>query len=212
VTYVGIEVEDYNSQDVSSAIIVYDRNQIRFLTSSGSTLLYDYVVNQWSTFTNHAGYSSDLCNGTYYYVRTDGKIYKESTTSYLDDTTAYSLLAQTAWMHLGTIQGFQRVRRLISLGDYSNGSSASHLIQVSAAYDFGTVFSTPIQATLGVASASGTFQYRERLPIQKCDTITLLIEEVTTGATGEYLDLTNMSFEAGIKKGLNKLPASRSYG
>lgn len=209
-TYFGAEVEAYNSQDVRSVVIVSDKNQIRFLTSSGNNLLYDYAMNQWSVFTSPAGLSADIFQNNYTYVTASGSIYQENTTTFLDNGSAYGVLAKLQFIKASSVQNFQRLRRTALLGDYTNGSSAGHAVQISAAYDFGTTFSTPIAYTLGASSSSGSFQYREGLPRQKCDSIQLLIQEVTTGASGEYIDFTDLGLEIAVKKGLNKLPASRS--
>lgn len=42
VDYIGSPVEDYNSQNITSADLIQDKNRRRFLTSSGVTLVYDY--------------------------------------------------------------------------------------------------------------------------------------------------------------------------
>lgn len=212
VGYIGMEVEAYNAQSITAATPVKGKSQIRFLCSTGVTLVYDYIFKQWSTFTNHTGNSATIWNGVYAYATTNGKIYKESSSSYLDDATSFKLLAQTSWLALASIQGFQRVRRLIMLGDFVNGNSALHALSISAAYDFSTTFQSAISFAFGAVSASGVFQYRERLPIQKCDSISLLIQETTTGSSAEYIDLTNISFEAGVKKGVNKLGGQYSVG
>lgn len=212
VSYLGFEVEEYNAQDITSAVVCYDKNQVRLLTSSGKTLVYDYVFNQWSTFTNHTGGSACLYGGVYVYAKTGGSIFQESSTSYLDNSTSFTVLAQTAHIKMGAVQGFQRVRRMGLLGDYINGSSASHGVKMSVAYDYGTSFSTPIPYTFGAAAASGVFQYRERLPVQKCESLSILIEEVTNSVSGEFIDLTDLTLEVGIKRGINKLPAAQSVG
>jgi hypothetical protein len=212
VKYLGLEVEDYNGQSLVSSVLDFERSQLRLLTDSGLCLVYDYLFNQWSTFTNHEGVSATIWQGAYVYARTDGKLYQESSGYYLDGTTAFKLLIRTSWLAIASVQGFQRVRRFATLGSYANGASSSHGIQVSAAYDFSETFSTPIPFTFGSASTSGALQYRERLPIQKCDAISLLIEEITTGDSAEYLDLSDMSFEAGVKRGINKLSSNRSVG
>lgn len=210
-SYFGFEVESYNSQDIVSAVTVPNRNQIRFLTSSGSSLLFDYVFNQWSVFTNHAGLGASVFQDKYVYVRSDGDVYLENATTYLDNTSSYSLSLQSAWLHLGAIQGFQRVRWMLMLGDYQNGSASGHGLSISSAYDFGS-FGNPVTYTFGQASSSGVFQYRNFFSQQKCDTISILISEVTTGQSGEYIDLTNMSFMAGMKRGTNKLAPQKSVG
>lgn len=213
ISYIGAEVEGYNSQVITSASLVPGKSQIRFLCSTGLALVYDYIFNQWSTFTNHTGPSSSTWNNLYIYATTGGSVFKEAAGTYLDNATPFSLLLQSSWLALAGIQGFQRVRRLIMLGDYVNGSSASHNMTVAAAYDFSPTFQ-PLVASppFGSASTSGVFQYRERLPIQKCDSLSVLIQEATTGDSAEYLDLTNISFEAGMKKGVNKLRGEQSVG
>lgn len=212
VSYIGAEVEAYNAQVITGANLVPTKSQIRFLCSSGFTLVYDYIFNQWSTFTNHTGVSSSTWNSLYVYATAGGAVFKESVGSYLDNATGYSLLAQTSWLALASIQGFQRVKRLIMLGDFINGASASHNLSIAAAYDFSTTFQAAITYAFGAISDSGVFQYRERLPIQKCDSLSLLIQETTTGSSLEYIDLTNISFEVGVKKGVNKLRGQQSVG
>lgn len=206
--YLGMEVEKYNGQRITSAELISDKNQIRLLTDSGVTLVFDYEMKQWSAFTNHQGYAATGWQGAYVYARTDGKIFKENTTRFLDDTTPYQVKAQTGWIALAQVQGLQRIRRVALLGDYTLG--AGHGVQVSAAYDFSTTLTSPIAFTF--LGTGGAFQYRERLPQQKCDSVQLLIEEITTGASGECVNLTNMSFEAGIKRGMNKMSAAQSVG
>lgn len=212
VSYIGMQVEQYNSQLITSAVYVVGKSQIRILMSTGLTIVYDYIFNQWSTFTNHTGVSSTSWQNIYVYATTAGTVFKEAPGYYKDDTAAFALLAQTAWLALATVQGFQRVRKFNMLGDYVNGASALHAIQVEAAYDFETTFSAPIPFVFGLAATGSALQYMESLPRQKCDAITLRITETTTGDSLEYLDLSNMSFEAGVKRGLNKLPPSKSVG
>lgn len=211
VSYLGAEVEQYNSQTITSAVLVPGKSQIRFLCSSGLTLVYDYIFNQWSTFTAHTGVSGSTWNNTYVYS-SGTAVLQETAGAYTHNGAAFSLLAQTSWLALASIQGFQRVRRLIMLGDFVNGASASHNLSIAAAYDFSTSFQPAVTYAFGAAAASGVFQYRERLPIQKCDSISLLIQETTTGNSSEYVDLTNISFEAGVKKGVNKLGGAYSVG
>lgn len=211
VHYIGSPVETYNSQDVTSALRLKDKTLCVFLTTSGSTLAYDYFFNQWSTFTNHLGVSADIFQNAYTYARTDGLIYQQIDGRYLDSSTTFLLRAQTSWLRMDKIQGFQRIRQVFALGDHLSPATG-HGIQISTAYDFESTFGTPVAYTF--TGTGDQFQYREHLARQKCDTVSLLIEEVASGAgvIGEFLDLTDLGFEAAIKKGPNKLPASQSVG
>lgn len=211
VEYIGGLVEQYNTQDIKSIKAIQNTTEIRFLTSSGSSILFDYYFGQWGVFSNHQGNASTIWNGVYVYARTDGLLFQESATSFLDNATSYALTATTAWIKATVIQGFQRVRRALSLGDFTSGSS-SYGVQIEAAYDFSTTFQTAVSYTLGTAASATPFQYRERLPIQKCDTLQLRITELPTGASGQYIDFNDLGLEIGAKQGLNKLPASQSVG
>jgi hypothetical protein len=120
VSYVGAEVEAYNSQTITSAILIPGKTQVRFLCSSGKTLVFDYMVGQWATFTNHTGVSSargiapmSTLPGRYPSRVGELCIYRRR--------HGYSLLAETSWLSLAGIQGFQRIKRLAILGDFANG-------------------------------------------------------------------------------------------
>ena len=206
--YFAPEVEAYNTQDVQSSLITGNRNQIRFLTSSGSSLLYDYVFKQWSFFTNHTGFSADVCNGLYTYVRTDGSVYQENTSTFLDNATSYNLGATVFWVKATSIQNFQRLRRIAVLGDYQG--AAGHGIQVTAYWDWSTNPSSVVSYLFD--GSSSVYQFRERVSQQKGNAIQFNLMEITTGASGEYMDFSDLGFEIGVKKGLRKLPASQSVG
>lgn len=207
----GAAVEAYNAQSVTSAVLISTRNQIRILTASGSTLAYDYVMGQWSVFTNHLGYSADSFQNLYTYARTDGSIYQENATSFLDGASPYRLRAQLSWLSLASVHGFQRALRIVLLGDFANGSSGAHGVQISAAFDFGA-FGSALPFYPASASSSGVLRYRERLSQQKCSALSLLIEEVVTGASGESIDFTSLGIEAGIKRGAGKLALTQTAG
>lgn len=210
VEYFGIEVEKFNDQDITASRIAPATSQVRFLTDSGLSLVYDYIFKQWGTFSNYQGHSCDNWQGQFVYARTDGNVFIENQTTFLDDGVAYSLLAQLAWFKFASIQGFQRIRQIIMLGDHLS-PNFGHGVKISAAYDFDdTSFSAPIGFTF--SGFDSVFQYREFLPRQKCDALMLLIEEITTGVSGEFLDLTDLSAIVGVKRGINKLSPQESVG
>jgi len=47
---------------------------------------------------------------------------------------------------------------------------------------------------------------------QKCESIQITIEEAQSSDYGQGFALSNLALEVGVKKGLNKLPAGKSYG
>jgi len=116
-SYIGAPVEAFNAQTVRRATPLPDRTQILFLTDSGNSLLYDYLFNQWSTFTNHEGYDSIVVAGQFYYLRTDGRVFAETPGVHSDAGTRIQLRLETAWVHmLDQLQGFQRFFNFHLLG------------------------------------------------------------------------------------------------
>ena len=119
VEYVGAPAELYNSQTVRRATAMPDRTQVVFLTDSGRTLLYDHLFGQWATFTNHEGLDSVVVNGSYYYLRNDGVVWKETPGEYSDNGARITLRLETAWLHMQEhLQGFARFWKLLLLGTH----------------------------------------------------------------------------------------------
>lgn len=207
VEYIGADVEDFNSQTITSAHLIQDKNQVRFLTSSGSTLVYDYFFKQWSTFTNHTGVDSVSWLSTYCYLRTDGKVYQENT-GFLDDTTGIVMKAATAWMKFAGIQGYQRIRRIGFLGDYKS----AHQMQIRVGYDYKTSYTTTytFDATTAIASTSVPYEFRVHLAVQKCASMRFEFSDVLPGSPGESYNVSDLSLEVGLKKGVNKLASAKS--
>ncbi len=207
VDYIGSPVEDYNSQDITSAELIQDKNQVRFLTSSGVTLVYDYFFKQWSTFTNHEGVDAVIWQGDYHYLRNDGQVYAEST-GFLDDTTGIVLKAATAWLKMAGIQGFQRVRGIAFLGDYKS----AHQLQIRVGYDYKPAYQDTytFDATTVIISSANTYQFRQSLKQQKCDSLRIEISDTLPGTPGGSYNMNDISLEVGVKPGINRLKAAQS--
>jgi len=204
VQYIGAEVEDFNHLTIVSATLLEDKNQVIFHTLESPTLVYDYYFQQWSTYTNHAGYKAVVYQGDYTYLRTNGRVYKNNASVFTDAGTGYRMSLTTQWMKFAGVQGFQRVRRFEILGDYKS----AHSLQVQIAYDFEQTYSNTITFTTAV----GVYQYRGHMPRQKCDSVRFLIQETDAAPAGESFSINDISFEAGIKQGLSKLSSARSSG
>lgn len=209
VGYFGSDVESYNSQNITACQMLANRTQVRFLTSAGVSLVYDYFYNQWSTFTNHLGYSSTIWNGVYTYARTDGTIYTENSSTFLDSGAAYALSATTAWIKAALVQNLERIRMIEMLGNVTGISG--HGIQILPSYDF---VSSNQQTTspFSFVTSGAPFQFRAFLPQQKADAIQFVINEITTGVSGEFVQFTDLGIEIGLKRGFNKLPAAATVG
>lgn len=229
-TYIGDRVEDFNDLTVISATLKADVNQVRFITSDGVALVYDYYFDQWSTFTNHMGMASVIWDNTFVYLRTDGDVYIENPEMFRDNKVSYSMKMVTSWLGMDQVTGFQRVYNLAFLGDYRS----QHLLRCKIGYDFSpayldTILFNPVteipvtyygdDAFYGSVSPYGgdnnTYRFKASLSQQKCQVIRLLIEDVvvaSTPGTQESYSVTSLGFEVGIKGHLGRMKESLSIG
>lgn len=210
VSYIGAPVESYNSQTIRSAELLESVSQVRFLCDSGRTLLYDYVFNKWNTFTNHTGYDAALWKGVYVYLRTNAVVYKESTTSFLDDTTPIVLNPTSAWIKASALQGFQRIWAAAILGNYFT----AHTLTIKVYYDYNdTVFDTySFNTATGIVGPDTVYQFRMHLKRQKCESIRFEFDDSVTATPGQGYSINDLALEIGLKRGVDKLPAIKSVG
>ncbi len=153
VQYIGAPVEAYNAQRVTRASVMPDRTQVVFLTDAGSTLLYDYLFGQWSTFSNHEGLDGAVVGGSYYYLRTDGKVYRETVGAYTDAGIRIRLRLETAWIHMAEhLQGFQRFWEMLLIGTWTSAHQLG--IQYTTDYETEWTDSYWLDAT-GESSSTG---------------------------------------------------------
>lgn len=203
VSYIGAPVEAYNSVEVVSADLIYNLNQFRFGLSTGVALVYNYLFDQWSVFTNHAIVQACIYQNKYTFVKSSAVCWQENS-GYYDDTDSIIMKLTTSWLSFAELQGFQRVYKLMLLGEYKS----SHQLQVKVYYDF---VDTATQTTsIGVFNTP-PYMYRLFLSRQKCTSIKFTIEDTGVAVT-ESLEISAMAFEVGVKRGLNKLAATRSAG
>jgi hypothetical protein len=205
VAYIGARVEAYNQYSVLSAKLMESVNQIRFLLSNGTVLMFDYLVNQWSVFTNHSAVSADVWQDVYVYLNSSGTVFKETPGVFSDNGSYISKKITFGSGQFSGIQGFQRVWKTLLFGEYVG----PHTLQVSIAYDFGAVSQV---VTIPVTSDPGLYQFGISPKIQKCESLQVTVEDLQNGSVNEGFRLSGFAYEVGVKQGLYKIPAARSYG
>ena len=229
--YIGAEVEAYNSLTITSAELIQNENQIRYLTSDGRALIYDYFYGKWSTWTNHQGNGATTWqggNGDYVYLRTDGRIFQQSATSYKDANDPIEMSLTTSWVKTNGIQGFQRVRRAFVLGDFKS----THTLQLEIGHNYQEYFnelhkfnyitdleiieygdSTPYgdEGFFGTSSgvANGVYQFRAHCKKQKCQSIRFRISDTEEAEPGQAYSISSLMLEVGIRANTMKLPAQK---
>lgn len=131
-SYIGADVERYNGDTVTAAVTLPDRHEVRFTLSTGNTLVLDYLAKQWSVFTI-GGLHAVIWQGRHVYLPdATGAARAELAGSYLDDGQPFSWAFESAWIHLGEVQGQQKVRSLQFLGEWMG----DHAGIVQVAYDY----------------------------------------------------------------------------
>lgn len=207
--YVGAAVEDYNGLTATSATLISDRSEVRFLHSNGVALVYNYLYNQWSTFSNYQGYDSVVClGGAYYRLGTDGLVYKDTPGQYLDNGARIQITVETSWLSMAKLEGYQRVYSLQLLADFV----ADHQLELSIAYDFQNTYNQVITYTTTGNISGTTMTLRIRPRIQKCSAIKLKLRDLdnVSVAGSACLKPTSLALEVGRKKGSARLPTAQS--
>jgi hypothetical protein len=228
--YVGRDVEAFNGEAVTSGTLVSDTNQVRFTLESGTALVYDYFQKQWMTFANHDAADALIYKNAYLFAKQDTvKLLQETANFYKDENITVSLTVETGWIKLNSIQGFQRVRRGIIVGNFRS----EHKLKISVAYDYQDYYTDEIlwsaddlfDVTLygsealfgndeffGTNDDETTYQVRFHMPRQKCESVKFKIEDVTISNPGPSMDINHLMLEVAVKDGVYKLNSDKTVG
>jgi hypothetical protein len=217
---IGQDVEAYRAQSITSATVIDDRSQVRFLTDEGVTLLYDYQFQQWSTWTNHEGVAAVRWKReTYAYVKDSGRVLVEADAVYSDDGVEIRRTVETAWIELRGLQGYQSVRRFSILGHYKSPHRLRVTVyknyELRASYSFEWDPSTTLALSPygegeygeGVYGGSGSTVYQCRHHVRgslKVSALKIRIEDIPDLPPGESCVLTELMLEMGMRPGLSR--------
>lgn len=226
VSYVGAPVEDFNDLTITSSQLLDDRNEIRFTTSIGTTLVYNYYFNQWSIFTGQITQDSIIWNSKYTRISTNNEILQEDSTTYLDQGAAVKMKISTGWIRISQLQGYQRAYRASILGDYKS----RHILRVGVFNDYSNTLVQTSEfipadtlsansgyygdGTYGTSSPeggsnNGVYQFETHLKQQKCQAVRFVIEDIIDNSTdygdGESCTISGITLQVGTKRGVNKL-------
>ena len=228
--YVGQGVEDFNNLTISSAVVLEDINEVRFTTSDGVTLVFNYEFSQWSTFSNYQAVSAINGLGSYLHLKSNGTVRKESS-AYLDAGAKIKMAIETSWLAFAGLQGYQRIRSWMLLGDFLT----DHYTKVKLYYDYEKFASETVyfnvdtglelsyygddvtygESTVYGGTGSGVFQFTSQPRVQKCQSMKMRIEDIDTKVAegGGSFNLVGLSLEVGTKGGTTKqLRGDKSVG
>lgn len=229
-SYIGDAVEAYTDvSQVKSAQSIPATNQIRFVLDSSTTLVYDYYMKQWGTFSNVNAISATLYMGKQTYLNKSGQVFQEKPGTYVDGAKPVLMSFTTSWLNMAGLQGYERFYFLFLLGTYKTPFK----LNVSLAYDYNESATQNIAVTpdnytpawgqdptWGSTSPWGgqgkVFEARCFPQVQKCESFRVTVEELYDPSfgvpAGEGLSLSGMNVVIGAKKGFRTSTAKRSFG
>lgn len=227
--YIGAPVEAYNQYTVLSAVTVPGTNQVRFTLSNGITLMYDYFYGQWGTFANVPAISSTLYQGLHTYINAQGKVFQESSGSYLDGSSPVLISFTTSWLNLAGLQGYERAYFFYLLGTYLS----PHKLTVQIAYDYnpspsqtsiispdnynGPYGSDPLYGNSNPYGGTPVLeQWQVYLQRQLCQAMQITVTESFDSffgtQAGAGLTLSGINLVLGMKKSYRPIRAANSVG
>lgn len=234
VKYIGEAVAAYDAQNVSSATLLKDRQECRFTTTSGATLVYSYLVDQWSATTAKSFPSIAYSVASALYWDTLKAFVSISTTQGLNIDTPgqffdninnagdvlVATTARTAWLKLQSLNGFQRIQwlYLTMTQDPANPDQVSSTFSLVVDYDDFDTQAAPGAYTdtlfsagaIPIAPGQSTVDIRTRLHRQKCKSVAFTFIETPTDITGTLLGMQALTLRIGQKQGTNKLASTNT--
>lgn len=231
-SYIGAPVEEFNAGIVENAQNIPATNQVRFILSTGITLMFDYFYGQWGTFVGVPAISSCIYNGLHTFINSYGAAYQESPGTYLDGSAPVLLAFQTGPLRLGDLQNYQRAYFFYLLGEYFS----PHKLAVNIFYDYATTpadstiitptnYSTPYgsglsQSPYGAGDPYGGGSHLEDwrvfLSRQRCMAFAIEIQEIYDATldvpAGQGLTLSGLNVICGFKSKYRPQAAAQTVG
>ncbi len=180
-TYLGVEADGLVPITITriQSASVDAKNQVRWYLSDGTVVIWDYQQRQWSHFSNHDSAGGAVsARGLFWHSDGTNLFSSNTAAGGNDDATVTPMVAETAWMALADVQGFQRIFKLLLLGQ----AMSACRVDVAVGYDYDETWIDGATALQGTVVASGTrMKYSSATgPFSLNETITGL----SSGATG----------------------------
>lgn len=222
--YVGAPVKTFNSDVVSSAVALANNSQINFLSTSGTTLMYDWYYDSWSTFSTNGSDSVIDINGAFNMITSSGAIWVQTPGIYIDgDGSPVIMSINTAWLKPGNVQGFQRIWKAFFEGQFYG--SQPYLVQIAYNYNATVVDNFTLNAgsgssSIGTWGGSATWGatiwgedggtatvYADQIQIrvypsnQLCESIQFTVTDQVPVPSSQTWSLNALDLELGVRRG-----------
>lgn len=224
--YIGDGVQAYNANSVSSAVMLENQQECRFGSLSGRVLVYSYLDNQWSTFTQNSMAIRDSIwwptAARWVCVSEPAGLMQENPGVLYDEINGNNepivISMRTGWLRVNSIEGFQRVRWLY-LTMTSNTvpvNTPNFTIEVDYDDQYGQAapgsYFIAIDMSAITFSSAQAIDLRTKLRRQKCKSVAFTFTENPNATDSQLTGLQALALQIGVKRGTNKLPAAQSVG
>lgn len=198
-TFVGADVEDIDTSTITGSLVVPDKNQVRFYTSAGTTLVYFWDEQQWSVFTN---YTAAVGAAVWMRERV-AAVTSGGSVRYEDEVgTIENVVIKTAPISLAGIQGLQRVYEVQILGEKTGDSTT---VQIDLYVDN----SQTADETVTINVSGGIDGDPVRIGVQpKTQAMSSLAVKLTLSAAATAIRVSGIGLVVGTRAGAGKLPAA----
>ncbi len=209
VQYIGAPVEAYTlGAEVVKAFDVERRNHIIFFMRSGDMLVYDHLVNQWSTYTSddwNTDFLQDAVSldGEFWWLDNLGMMHRENS-GFTDNNTYIPLMIDTAWVKPADLQGFVRTDWIGLLGEWHDPHNLT--VEVRTDYRDPAVADYTKAVALGTNISPYQVRFKPSRGYAKCQSFKLTIfdEDAAAGGTNQGYSLSGLSIDYKTKKGMYK--------
>lgn len=236
---------------VYAAVLMPDRSEarfvLRFFNDEGPflNLVYSFLTDSWSVHFGATGQNYSINDAVWWpaaaqggtvgvgalvhIALTDGLNYDDNSAiadavgsqAGLQVRTPFLTQAQTSWLKLSALEGFQRVRWLYLTMSNDSGAavSATSTFAINVDYDDVPNLGAPgsyaffANSATSAAGTSPVVDIRVKLRRQKCKSVSFTFVEAPNAATDQpTTGIEALALELGVKKGVNRLPAAQSVG
>lgn len=166
----------YEALTVTGGVALDDRPYACLVTSDGTTLVWDWQLKQWYTWTGQAAAACCRSRNLFVFLGLDGKAWVETAGTNGDDGVAIQERVRFTWMNFaGSVLGFQRIWALQVNGEFMGSTT----VNIRLGYDLSTATPTPYSKVVTTA----TLAPLELKPIrQECRQLQVTVDESSTTA------------------------------
>jgi hypothetical protein len=218
IEYAGKDVERFVTSGlafpavtIADAIHVPGLTRTEFLTTLGTTLIYDYTMKLWATATNQATTAATVWNGRHAYLISTSILFvaAERTDDTFDDTSSpVGLYLETPWLALNKLKGFEKFFKVQLVGEkriINDASDPGYILELSLYKDYNLdAFLTRQTRTMTVSDDPNLVELKFPSKLGAIKVGVGVRMNPTDGANFAGPKLSALVIQYGMKEGLRK--------